>query len=138
MLQDPYWNKLLWYCVDNGSYKGCFLPERQEFSEKEFGEEQYPGYEVENHHQPSDAQWGGDWGYEENNYQPSDVQWGGDWGEPANDFKPSDVQWGEAENDFKPLDVQRGDAENSYEPSNVQCGEAENNFKPSDAPWDDL
>ncbi|CAH9108721.1 unnamed protein product [Cuscuta epithymum] len=28
--KDPYWNKLLWYCVENGSYNGCFLPVRQE------------------------------------------------------------------------------------------------------------
>lgn len=28
--KDPYWNKLLWHCVDNGSYKGCFLPERED------------------------------------------------------------------------------------------------------------
>ncbi|CAH9136634.1 unnamed protein product [Cuscuta epithymum] len=28
--QDPYWNKLLWYCVGNDSYKGCFLPVKQE------------------------------------------------------------------------------------------------------------
>lgn len=28
--KDPYWNKLLWYCADNGSYKGCFLPEKLE------------------------------------------------------------------------------------------------------------
>lgn len=25
-LQDPYWDKLLRYCVDNGSYQGCSLP----------------------------------------------------------------------------------------------------------------
>lgn len=30
ILQDPHWNKLLWYCVDNNSYTGCFLPVRQE------------------------------------------------------------------------------------------------------------
>lgn len=28
--QDPYWNRLLWYCVDNNSYQGCTLPERHE------------------------------------------------------------------------------------------------------------
>ncbi|KAJ6413851.1 hypothetical protein OIU84_006623 [Salix udensis] len=27
--QDPYWEKLLWFCADNNSYKGCPLPERQ-------------------------------------------------------------------------------------------------------------
>lgn len=124
LCKDPYWNKLLWYCVDKGSYKGCFLPERQEFNLKEFGEEQYPGYEVENHYQPSDLPWG----EPANDFKPSDVQWC----EPENDFKPSDMQWGEAENNFKPLDVHRGEVENSYEQSDVQWGEAENDFKPSD------
>ncbi|XP_050220618.1 probable RNA helicase SDE3 [Mercurialis annua] len=27
--KDPYWEEILWYCVDNNSYKGCPLPERQ-------------------------------------------------------------------------------------------------------------
>ncbi|KAJ4841105.1 putative RNA helicase sde3 [Turnera subulata] len=27
--KDPYWEKLLWLCVENNSYKGCPLPERQ-------------------------------------------------------------------------------------------------------------
>ncbi|XP_065863274.1 probable RNA helicase SDE3 [Euphorbia lathyris] len=31
--KDPYWNKLLWYCVDNESYQGCDLPTRPEFDE---------------------------------------------------------------------------------------------------------
>ncbi|XP_009791431.1 probable RNA helicase SDE3 [Nicotiana sylvestris] len=35
--KDPYWNKLLWYCADNGSYKGCFLPERLEILEEDSG-----------------------------------------------------------------------------------------------------
>ncbi|GAB4835962.1 Probable RNA helicase sde3 [Ancistrocladus abbreviatus] len=29
--QDPYWEKLLWYCADNGSYQGCPLPEREAY-----------------------------------------------------------------------------------------------------------
>ena len=28
--QDEHWNKLLWHCADNDSYKGCFLPEKEE------------------------------------------------------------------------------------------------------------
>ncbi|XP_021742469.1 probable RNA helicase SDE3 [Chenopodium quinoa] len=32
--KDPYWAKLLWRCVDNNSYEGCSLPERQEFSDE--------------------------------------------------------------------------------------------------------
>nr|GMD66134.1 probable RNA helicase SDE3 [Ipomoea batatas] len=33
--QDPHWNKLLWYCVENGSYTGCFLPVREESEDDE-------------------------------------------------------------------------------------------------------
>ncbi|CAK9160682.1 unnamed protein product [Ilex paraguariensis] len=33
--KDPYWNKLLWHCSDNGSYQGCFLPERPEYLDEE-------------------------------------------------------------------------------------------------------
>ncbi|KAI5587494.1 hypothetical protein BDE02_05G036400 [Populus trichocarpa] len=33
--QDPYWEKLLWFCADNNSYKGCPLPERQTSACKE-------------------------------------------------------------------------------------------------------
>ncbi|CAI9262711.1 unnamed protein product [Lactuca saligna] len=28
--KDEHWNKLLWHCADNDSYKGCFLPEKEE------------------------------------------------------------------------------------------------------------
>ncbi|XP_030543378.1 probable RNA helicase SDE3 [Rhodamnia argentea] len=38
--KDPYWNRLLWYCVDNNSYQGCALPERVEESVND-----YAGYE---------------------------------------------------------------------------------------------
>ncbi|PWA61027.1 RNA helicase SDE3 [Artemisia annua] len=27
---DEHWNKLLWHCADNDSYKGCFLPDKEE------------------------------------------------------------------------------------------------------------
>ncbi|KAL1214347.1 putative RNA helicase SDE3 [Cardamine amara subsp. amara] len=46
--KDMNWNKLLWRCVDNNAYKGCGLPEREEFVEEPFNEEgssntpQYP------------------------------------------------------------------------------------------------
>ncbi|PWA73276.1 RNA helicase SDE3 [Artemisia annua] len=28
--KDEHWNKLLWHCADNDSYKGCFLPDKEE------------------------------------------------------------------------------------------------------------
>ncbi|CAN4099565.1 unnamed protein product [Withania somnifera] len=36
--KDPYWNKLLWYCADNDSYKGCFLPEKPEIHPENTGQ----------------------------------------------------------------------------------------------------
>lgn len=39
--KDPYWNKLLWYCADNGSYKGCFLPEKLEIPQEDPGQENH-------------------------------------------------------------------------------------------------
>ncbi|XP_047333760.1 probable RNA helicase SDE3 [Impatiens glandulifera] len=37
--KDPYWNALLWYCVDGGSYMGCILPEREKTILEEVVEE---------------------------------------------------------------------------------------------------
>lgn len=31
--KDTNWNQLLWYCVDNNSYQGCPLPDRQELED---------------------------------------------------------------------------------------------------------
>ncbi|OWM74299.1 probable RNA helicase SDE3 [Punica granatum] len=30
--KDPYWNQLLWYCVENDAYQGCALPEKTELA----------------------------------------------------------------------------------------------------------
>ncbi|XVF28804.1 hypothetical protein REPUB_Repub15cG0063300 [Reevesia pubescens] len=32
--KDPYWSQLIWRCVDNNSYQGCALPERQEYADE--------------------------------------------------------------------------------------------------------
>ncbi|KAL9161630.1 hypothetical protein ABFS82_07G034200 [Erythranthe guttata] len=90
LCKDPYWNNLLWYCVDNDSYKGCFLPEREDLSVEgppEYTEEQYPSGEVANDSQPSD----GNWDEKGDEWQSAQVQWG-----------PSDVPWTGAENDDVP------------------------------------
>ncbi|THF99592.1 hypothetical protein TEA_023853 [Camellia sinensis var. sinensis] len=50
---DLYWNMFLWRCVDNGSYQGCPLPERQNSPQECPAEENNLGYEEENP-QPSD------------------------------------------------------------------------------------
>lgn len=49
--KDLYWNMLLWRCVDNGSYQGCPLPERQNYVEEDTPQENY--YEEE-YPRPSD------------------------------------------------------------------------------------
>lgn len=103
LCKDKHWNKLLWYCVDNGSYKGCFLPEREEFSAEgctgtEKAQELDSGYDCGNNFQSSDTPWddGDDW-------NSSKVQWGeeengkqlhtGSWDEADNNFQPSDAPW---------------------------------------------
>lgn len=62
MWQDPYWNKLLWHCYDNNSYKGCNLPERPEIVDGDgYEQAEYPNYEGENTVPPSDeVEWGQD------------------------------------------------------------------------------
>lgn len=46
--QDPHWRMLLWRCVDNGSYQGCPLPERQDSLQDYPAEDSYSaGYEGE-------------------------------------------------------------------------------------------
>ncbi|KAJ9557082.1 hypothetical protein OSB04_011696 [Centaurea solstitialis] len=39
--KDEHWNKLLWHCADNESYKGCFLPEKEEIVDVGCEGEQY-------------------------------------------------------------------------------------------------
>ncbi|XP_073287126.1 probable RNA helicase SDE3 [Primulina huaijiensis] len=103
LCKDPHWNKLLWYCVDNGSYKGCFLPEREEFSMEgctgnEKAQELHCGYDCVDNFQSSDIPWD-----DADNGNPSEVQWGEEengkqllnssWDEADNNFQPSDVPW---------------------------------------------
>ncbi|OMO80787.1 putative RNA helicase SDE3 [Corchorus capsularis] len=38
--KDFYWNKLVWRCVDNNSYQGCNLPERQDEGDEEVPNEE--------------------------------------------------------------------------------------------------
>lgn len=94
--QDGYWNKLLWYCSDNNSYKGCFLPGREEVVEEQTVPRGYVNYEGEHNFQSyGDVEW-------DDNIQPSgDVEWaenlqppgGMGWGD---DFQPSgEVGWGD-------------------------------------------
>uniref|UniRef100_A0A5B7BCG1 RNA helicase n=1 Tax=Davidia involucrata TaxID=16924 RepID=A0A5B7BCG1_DAVIN len=72
--KDHYWNKQLWHCSENRSYKGCPLPERQEYLEDDPIQEGYLDYEGENP-QPSDNfKWGEDnfkWG--EESHQAEDI-----------------------------------------------------------------
>ncbi|XAR54698.1 RNA helicase [Bertholletia excelsa] len=45
--KDPFWNQLLWHCVENSSYQGCPLPEKLDYLEEEQREENYPAEEGE-------------------------------------------------------------------------------------------
>ncbi|KAL3828774.1 hypothetical protein ACJIZ3_017576 [Penstemon smallii] len=162
LCKDPHWNKLLWYCVDNGCYKGCFLPEKEEFSaEGPPGNEEGGTWQGEegNNFQQSDASWD----EEGNNFQPSDAPWGNvennwqqsnaAWDEKENNLQQSDApwneeggewqqqpegEWGEEGDNRNPSVVQVGVVEsNGNQPSdNVSCGDAENHFQPSDVPWE--
>lgn len=89
--------------MDNGSYKGCFLPERNEFSAegcagKELAQELDSGYDCVDNFQSSDTPWD-----DGDHWNPSEVKWGeeengkqlqnGSWDEADNNFQPSDVPW---------------------------------------------
>ncbi|KAL0457179.1 UNVERIFIED_CONTAM: putative RNA helicase SDE3 [Sesamum latifolium] len=132
LCKDSNWNNLLWYCVENGSYKGCFLPEREVFvleepAGTEHTEAPYLGYEVENVCQPSN----GEWDEEGDNWQPSETQWG----EEADNWKPSEDQWGD-EGNWKPSEGQWGQEEHQSQPSGIPQAEPEDHFVPSDVPWE--
>ncbi|KAM7257595.1 hypothetical protein ACFE04_013336 [Oxalis oulophora] len=60
--KDFYWNKLLWRCVDNNSFKGCILPERQDIvdeyptdqgDQNRYPSEGYPTYQGDQNPYPS-------------------------------------------------------------------------------------
>lgn len=76
--KDPYWNKLLWHCHDNSSYRGCFLPDREELLDKNLAQVDNLDNEQEYRLQRwKDGEWGG---------QPSeDIAWG----QPSEDVECS-------------------------------------------------
>lgn len=94
--KDEYWNKLLWYCSDNESYTGCFLPVREELKQEGTATEFHIDNEGEKNFQP--------YGYNE---------WvDDDKGQISQSY--GDVEWGDhsvhAENCPNPYgDVVRGD-----------------------------
>ncbi|KAL6548379.1 hypothetical protein OROGR_008800 [Orobanche gracilis] len=137
LCKDPNWNDLLWYCVDNGSYKGCFLPEKEVFSAGEpagtdHTEGQYMSYSGENDFKPSDGTWDdkGDgwqisepqWPLEEHSIESYDVK---------NDFQPSKENWDEGDG-WQLSEPQRTEEEHSYYSYNVKNG-----VQPSKGNWDD-
>ncbi|XP_015078984.1 probable RNA helicase SDE3 [Solanum pennellii] len=71
--KDHYWNKLLWYCAENGSYKGCFLPEKVEIVQDD--SEQANNWDQDQ------------WGYVNN--------WDQEWGRVNN---WDQHEWGQAKN----------------------------------------
>ncbi|KAI3752033.1 hypothetical protein L2E82_23135 [Cichorium intybus] len=87
--KDEHWNKLLWHCADNESYKGCFLPEKEESVETQ--QDNWNGGEQANVNDwdasgcYGDDNWGADY--------PSQASVGADnWSEQAADGADN---WGE-------------------------------------------
>lgn len=56
ILQDLYWNKILWHCSDNNSYQGCTLPRRQEIIDKD-PVQLSSSYEGENPEPSNEVEW---------------------------------------------------------------------------------
>ncbi|KAG8370233.1 hypothetical protein BUALT_Bualt14G0095700 [Buddleja alternifolia] len=132
LCKDPHWQNLLWYCVDNGSYKGCFLPEREVFNAEEpawteHNEAEYLNNEVGNKFQPSEGQWGA----ECDKWDPNEVQWG----EEGNKWDPNEVQWGEEGDKWNPNEVPRGEEGDNGNRNEVPRGEEGDNWKPSEDQW---
>ncbi|CAI9108746.1 OLC1v1008426C1 [Oldenlandia corymbosa var. corymbosa] len=130
--EDENWNELLWYCADNQSYEGCFMPPRQEVVEEDHSIPASYDYEGEQlgQYQQTDAEcYADEWG---NNNQPSgDLEWG-DVEEGGNNYHPSgDLEWGDVDgggNNHQPSgDLECGDVDgggNNPQPSrNVECAD---------------
>ncbi|WCJ23821.1 P-loop containing nucleoside triphosphate hydrolases superfamily protein [Euphorbia peplus] len=90
--KDKYWNKLLWYCVDNESYQGCDLPTREEENDDEYHiHEDYdnnnygvqnpgPYYDNNNYGEPNHVPYSDNNNYGEPNPLPLEyggLEWGG-------------------------------------------------------------
>ncbi|XP_071725459.1 probable RNA helicase SDE3 [Rutidosis leptorrhynchoides] len=90
--KDEHWNKLLWHCVDNDSYKGCFLPEKEEIVEA--GTEFDSGFNWNNGGQTSFN----DWNVNGNNdFVPSGgSDWNGVSGAEGSSWAPSGADWEES------------------------------------------
>ncbi|KAH0658561.1 hypothetical protein KY289_027309 [Solanum tuberosum] len=115
--KDHYWNKLLWYCADNGSYKGCFLPEKleivQDDSEQakswdcegaqanDWNQDQDQGGQVHNWDQDQEQggyvnNWDQEWG-QVNNWDQDEwgqaKNWNDDGNEEKQSFQPASVHY---------------------------------------------
>ncbi|KDP40205.1 hypothetical protein JCGZ_02203 [Jatropha curcas] len=79
--KDPYWNQLLWYCVDNDSYQGCGLPERQDPLDESQEQEDCvnSNYGVENPQPSEEAGWGEDSYRTEISKPVDEAEWSDGW-----------------------------------------------------------
>lgn len=112
--KDKYWNLLLWRCVDNGSYQGCPLPEKETFQEEsltqedenwDYQENNTPWSDDQNNAQGSNNNDG--WDYQENN-----TNWGDDqnWSNDKNIPEGSnDGGWGESSHETNVPQVSNDD-----------------------------
>ncbi|KAJ7954859.1 Regulator of nonsense transcripts 1-like [Quillaja saponaria] len=58
--KDPYWNKILWHCVDNSSYQGCSPPERLALFDEDPAQNSHFNYAEEDTLPSENVEWGQD------------------------------------------------------------------------------
>lgn len=101
--KDPHWNQLLWRCVDNDSYQGCILPDRQEFVVEEPMPQNGGEWGQQAESIPEGGDWGqqaepilegGDWVQQEWGQQAEPIPEGGDWGQQEESI-PKGNEWGQ-------------------------------------------
>ncbi|KAG6732868.1 hypothetical protein I3843_01G191100 [Carya illinoinensis] len=78
--KDLYWNKLLWRCVDNNSYEGCALPDREEFVDEDPAQKDCLNCDEENALPPQGAEWGQEsWQEEYSKPAKDEDEWSDGW-----------------------------------------------------------
>lgn len=89
--KDPYWDKLLRYCADNGSYQGCPLPPPERHS---FADEYYM-YNGEND-MPNQYSNDTEWDETKNNQYSNDTEWN----ETGNYQYSNEAEWGDPQTQY--------------------------------------
>ncbi|KAI3730261.1 hypothetical protein L1987_61430 [Smallanthus sonchifolius] len=90
--KDEHWNKLLWHCVENDSYKGCFLPEKVEIEKEEIVEAESENCNWNCGSYVNANETDNNWKEEGDNcgsWEPT-----GDWGDNGNGWGDDGNDWG--------------------------------------------